>query len=154
MLKLDLPLPPSTNAIWRSLGKRVVRSRRYREWLDEADALTLFTRAKHSRIDGAFEVEIVLDASRRAGDLDNRLKPILDYLQRLGIVQDDALCQRLTASWGTAEHGCRVRVWAVDERDLALEFSPEESAMADRALERWAQQLGISLDELEQRLAA
>jgi hypothetical protein len=86
-----------------------------------------------------------------AGDLDNRCKAVLDYLERVTVIADDRLCDRLIASWGKAEHGCCARVWPVAEQ-IAVEFTPEEAAMCDRVIARWAEQLGISEHELEDRL--
>ena len=35
-LCFDLPMPPSTNRIWRSVRGRVVKSKTYKNWLVEA----------------------------------------------------------------------------------------------------------------------
>jgi len=55
-------------------------------------------------------VSLVISRSRSPRTRDSAP---LDYLQRLTIIADDKLCDRLTASWGMAEHGCRVTVWQV-----------------------------------------
>lgn len=110
---LDLPTPPSVNRIWRANKagpKRVSLSREYVSWQKSADALSLqlgqFRGLK--TIVGKFEAEITL--KRVQGDLDNRTKGVLDWLQSRGVIVDDKYCERLTVSWGDAPTGCRVRV--------------------------------------------
>jgi Holliday junction resolvase RusA-like endonuclease len=112
---LDLPMPPSVNRIWRAnrTGKNKVSiSPEYAAWKLHADRLTLsmgqFRGLK--TIVGPFEAHIVL--KRQCGDLDNRAKGILDWLQSRSVVVDDKFCERLTLQWGDAPHGCRVTVRA------------------------------------------
>lgn len=57
---------------------------------------------------GPFEVKIIIQ--RQRGDLDNRAKGILDWLQSRAVVVDDKYCERLVMEWGEAPAGCRVTV--------------------------------------------
>jgi Holliday junction resolvase RusA-like endonuclease len=113
---LDLPMPPSVNRIWRANKagpKHVSISPEYRQWKAHADALAMslgqFRGLK--TIAGKFEVHIVLQ--RQRGDLDNRAKGLLDWLQSRSVVLDDKYCERLTLEWGDAPHGARVTVKAL-----------------------------------------
>jgi Holliday junction resolvase RusA-like endonuclease len=110
---IDLPYPPSVNRIWRAnkAGPKAVSiSPEYRTWKKHADGLALsmaqFRGVK--TIVGPFEAKIVL--KRQRGDLDNRSKGVLDWLQSRGVIADDKYCERLTMEWGEAPTGCRVTV--------------------------------------------
>lgn len=110
---LDLPMPPSVNRIWRANKAgpgRVSISPEYKAWKAHADKLVMqlaqFRGLK--TIVGPFEAKIVLQ--RQRGDLDNRAKGVLDFLQSRSVVVDDKFCERLTLEWGVAPHGCRVTV--------------------------------------------
>jgi Holliday junction resolvase RusA-like endonuclease len=110
---IDLPTPPSVNRIWRhnrAGPKRVSISPEYDKWKRQADAMALsmaqFRGLK--TIVGPFEAKIVLKRIR--GDLDNRAKGVLDWLQSRAVVADDKYCERLTLEWGDAPAGCRVTV--------------------------------------------
>lgn len=112
---IDLPMPPSVNRIWRAnkAGPKAVSiSPEYKKWKAHADSLALsmaqFRGLK--TIVGPFEAKIVLQ--RQRGDLDNRSKGVLDWLQSRGVIADDKFCERLTLEWGEAPHGCRVTVSA------------------------------------------
>lgn len=113
---IDLPTPPSVNRIWRANKagpKHVSKSPEYRSWIRSADALAMSTAQFRGlkTIVGKFEAIIVL--KRVPGDLDNRTKGVLDWLQSRGVVTDDKYCERLTVAWGDAPTGCRVTVRAL-----------------------------------------
>lgn len=110
---LDLPRPISVNRIWRAHkagAARVSLSPEYQKWKKQADQITLslgqFRGLK--QITGKFEAEIIV--KRCPGDLDNRAKGVLDWLQSRGVISDDKHCERLVLSWGDAPTGCRVTV--------------------------------------------
>lgn len=112
---LDLPMPPSVNRIWRARkGGRchVSLSPEYQRWKREADALLLAGRQlKGARtVEGPFECEIALKRVR--GDIDNRAKGLMDFLQSRNVIADDKNCERLTLAWddANAPAGCRVVV--------------------------------------------
>lgn len=111
-VELTFPFPPSVNSMWRSVQGRVLLSKKYREWVDVAEA-RFYEQGAHRlpKISGPFEASIVLDAKRRrTSDVDNRIKPLLDALQRFGLVANDRHCDRLTISWGDAPAGCSIKI--------------------------------------------
>jgi Holliday junction resolvase RusA-like endonuclease len=115
---IALPFPPSTNRIWARGGHgNVTLSKDYRAWKEAADKFVLFTgdwrRAK--KIPGPFRAEIILDRSerKRAGDLDNRIKAVLDWCQSRELIRNDRDLERLGAAWGEAPHGCLVTLTEV-----------------------------------------
>lgn len=110
---IDLPTPPSVNRIWRANRagpNKVSISPEYRAWKKHADQTALATGQFRGlkTISGPFEARIIL--RRQPGDLDNRHKGILDWLQSRGVIADDKYCEKLTLEWGDAPHGCRVTV--------------------------------------------
>ena len=92
---VELPVPPSTNAIWRVARTRsgnasVTLARRYREWLDEAIILLRIGMAKVK----AYPVAVRIVVCRGEGwderrDLDNVLKPVIDAIRKAGRIVDD-----------------------------------------------------------------
>lgn len=111
----DLPMPPSVNRIWAPRkGGGQYRSDRYRTWRQAAgNLINAVPPAKRRPISGHFVCTITLNASKRRGDADNRIKACLDLLQAHGLITNDSLCDEVTAGWGVAPEGCRVVVHAV-----------------------------------------
>ena len=114
---IDLPYPPSVNKIWKSSSalsqNRVYLAPSYVKWKEHADALLMSQRgwAMH-RISGPFSIEIDLCPTGKypRGDLDNRIKAVLDFLQRVTVIKNDKDCQRLVVQWvelARAPEGCR-----------------------------------------------
>jgi Holliday junction resolvase RusA-like endonuclease len=106
-IAFDLPLPPSVNRFTRRLGNR---SPVVRRWVEQADRMFMLERSqrKFPKICGAYEAEFIF--SRHRGDLDNRIKPLMDWMERAELIQNDRLCERLLACWGPAPVGVTVRL--------------------------------------------
>lgn len=90
---LKLPPPPTVNNLFFSVGRKRVRSKRYRAWQTEAG--WELQRQRLGCIGGPWEIDIALPAALR-GDCDNYSKAILDLLVKHRVVDDDKHCQRLT----------------------------------------------------------
>ena len=68
------------------------------------------SQARHSKrhvrrlepIKGPFEVELLFrwPDKTRMGDLDNGIKPLMDWLQWVELIEDDRFCDRILAQWG------------------------------------------------------
>lgn len=96
---LTLPLPPTVNNAWVNVpGKGRVRSEGYRRWHKTAFAEMCLQ--KPGRIEGAFSVVINAGKVNRRCDIDNRIKGVLDLLKG-EVVEDDSLCERVSAAWVT-----------------------------------------------------
>ena len=117
---LDLPYPPSVNRLWRSSGVdgtgRVYLSPSYVKWKAAADVMLMSTRGwTLRRLRGHFiaELDLCPPKGHQRGDIDNRIKAVLDYLQRVEVIANDKHCQRIVAQWVEPEHaprGARVTV--------------------------------------------
>ena len=108
-MPIDLPLPPSVNALWRSARGRVYRSERYAEWRVAAGwALKV---QKPVRIAGPVVITIAAGRpDRRRRDVDNLGKAVLDLLVGHQVIEDDANVVTVTAGWDTAVPPGIVRV--------------------------------------------
>ena len=112
-ITLDLPMPPSTNRIWRQGRGRTFKSAEYVRWAENADVAYMVARSERRgpfpKIHGPFEACILLTETR--GDGDNRIKALLDWLQSRDVVRNDSDCRRGSWAWVAAERapkGCRV----------------------------------------------
>lgn len=78
-MRLTLPLPPSANAYWRAVRGRVLLSKVARQYRDTC-ALAAAAQWKGGPLEGRLSLhgEFYMDGR---GDLDNRLKVLLDSLQ-------------------------------------------------------------------------
>jgi len=111
-LSLELPAPPSVNRFMRKLGNKTPVVQR---WIRQADMAFTMERARRPlpKIVMAYEAEFIF-ARRSNSDLDNRCKPLMDYLQRIGLIENDRLCEKLVLSWGALPQGrvlVRLRPW-------------------------------------------
>lgn len=111
---LDLPAPPSVNRTrkidWK--GKRQVAA-----FQNVADAYVLAAKGRANsplRLTKIprFELTITMSEHHTRIDLDNGLKALIDYLRRIGLIEDDSPkhMRRLVVQWGLAPFGCRVTV--------------------------------------------
>ncbi len=108
---ISLPFPVSVNGMYRALGRRVILSKRAREW-KEAAAWELKSQ-RPKRFAGPVEIHTVVSPpDKRKRDLDNLLKPILDLLKEHGIIVDDSFkyIRVLTISWENDAAPCVVTI--------------------------------------------
>lgn len=92
IIQLTLPVPPSVNTIWRVSNGRMVKSAKYREWLSCCDLAALQSRIPRPSIKKPVSVDVVVRTGHgwnRSRDIDNLLKPILDWLVRWDILSGD-----------------------------------------------------------------
>lgn len=93
---IEVPIPPSTNRIWRFAGltgrgaRRVRLSKEYASWLSVA---ILALRVGLPRLDGPCRVVIRIHSGTGWGesrrDLDNVIKPLIDALRKSDRIIDD-----------------------------------------------------------------
>jgi Holliday junction resolvase RusA-like endonuclease len=111
---LDLPQPPSVNRFMKKLGNK---SPAVKAWTAEADYQLYAARAARRGtpseivpMKGLFEAQFIFQRSSRGGDIDNRVKPLLDWLQRVGLIENDSMCECLICGRGRTPLGVRVRL--------------------------------------------
>ncbi|MDE2099586.1 MAG: RusA family crossover junction endodeoxyribonuclease [Patescibacteria group bacterium] len=109
MIELNLPYPPTANHIWIRARKGMRKSDEYERWLRDAGFIALAQ--KPGRLQGPYKLSIqIRRPDRRRRDLDNAIKPISDLLASVGIIENDCLCEMLSARWVTNGEGVTVRI--------------------------------------------
>jgi len=94
MFTFKIPPPPSVNQAFRNVaGKGRVKTKQYQVWRNNAVAL-LMQGLKEGRVRGPFAISINLPWNTR-GDIDNRVKGIVDALVQSGRVDDDRFMEEL-----------------------------------------------------------
>lgn len=114
---IAIPFPPSVNRIWKPTTRRrklkgkpgFYLDAKYTAWKGEADKVALAQKPL-PRIAGRFSARLVLDTARRRSntDADNRVKVVMDWLQRVEVITNDSQADRVSVEWGEAPEGCRV----------------------------------------------
>jgi Holliday junction resolvase RusA-like endonuclease len=97
-------MPPSANGMRAHFiadGKvRSVKSKTYAAW--KKAAAWEIAAARPGKITGPYRLYIAVQRdwrSRRAADIDNKIKPVSDALVAAGIVTDDSLAEEVNAKW-------------------------------------------------------
>lgn len=101
-LKFDIPLPPSTNAMYGYGRGRVYKSKKYTAWQEEAGWAVRkvqaswdhaqWQAAKAIRDGKTYSVRVLLPKDLKL-DEDNTIKPVLDRFVQLGLTPDDKHCR-------------------------------------------------------------
>src|SRR5262245_15490543 len=89
---LTLPPPPPLNSLYPTVGRRRIKSKRYKAWEHEAGWLLL--RQRPGQINGDWEIDIALPRGL-IGDVDGYSKALLDLVVKHQIVPDDKFCRKL-----------------------------------------------------------
>lgn len=108
MIRLVLPLPPSANVYWRHTNGRTFVSHQARSFLDEVH-LAVAGQGLSAPLSGNLEVKIDVYRQRRSGDLDNRIKVLLDALQGRAYLNDSQVV-RIVAERHDDKENPRVEV--------------------------------------------
>lgn len=113
---LELPLPPSVNTYWRNFRGRTVLSANGREYklaVQEYVALQNIPKFGDSRLGATITI---FPRDKRAIDLDNRLKSLLDSLQDAGVFDDDSQFDRIYISRGVIKKGggCTITIATIE----------------------------------------
>jgi Holliday junction resolvase RusA-like endonuclease len=86
-----------------------------RKWIKNADATLMANGKLPSKVTGNFDAVIVWDIEYFGHrDIDNSVKPLLDYLQRLELIENDKRCFSMMVGWGKAPEGCRVEIRSLE----------------------------------------
>ena len=119
MIDALLPWPPTSNSmltVWRG---RKIASERYKQWISEARIGMQLQRQRP--VKGPVEILIQLSSpTRRIYDLDNRIKPILDLLVGLDLIESDDMntVTRIVVEKGEGFTGAWILVTTTEERSI------------------------------------
>lgn len=109
MTAITLAYPPSSNRYWRSFRGRVVRSDEASDFKRVVGRACAVARLRP--LTGPVSVVLKLYRPRRAGDLDNRIKVLLDALQGF-VFENDSQVVELHAYRHEDKNNPRVEVVA------------------------------------------
>lgn len=93
-LELTLPWPPSVNTYWRHANGKVLLSKAGRTY--QSNAMAAIYDACNGRVETieteplAVVIELYNPCGVHAWDVDNRVKPVLDALEKSGVVKNDS----------------------------------------------------------------
>lgn len=101
MTALRLPYPPSANRLWRAVNGRQIKSKHYREWIEEAQRV--IREQAPACVHGDYRLTLIATRpDRRARDIDNLIKPVSDALATAGVIANDCRAQSVLAAWSAA----------------------------------------------------
>lgn len=87
-ITLRLPVPPSLNQSTRNVrGIGRVKTKKYKDWLKEADKWFLLQKRGLGQIRG--KCSIMIEIPPVSGDISNRIKAAEDFCVSRGITDDD-----------------------------------------------------------------
>lgn len=90
--------PPSANRLWRIERGRARVSKEARSFYDLVALAARGLRApKNWKF---FRIEILVEPTRRSGDVDNKIKPVLDALTKCGFWKDDGDVSFVSCQFG------------------------------------------------------
>lgn len=111
----DLPLPISTNALYRNLeGGGRAKTAKYRAWVEcVGDSLRYEQRARP--VPGQVFISILVSEKSRC-DADNCVKCVFDALVRAGVIEDDRkkFVRGFDMRWSDKTEGMRVTIKPVE----------------------------------------
>lgn len=98
---LELPWPPSINKTWapRKNGRGMYMTPTAKQWHKDANLLLRYQLGPHTAMQGRLKVVMALTPPKLSGDIDNRIKAVLDALQHAGVMQNDQQVKRLEIDW-------------------------------------------------------
>lgn len=138
---LHLPWPPSVNDSNRAgvskMGKPFVySSQSKRRFFRDADILVM-AQKPIGFVKGPFTYHLILNRDMRHGnaDGDNRGKYVLDYAQKIGLIENDKLAEGGSWSWGHCEHGAMLSIRPVSVASVESELVASQTD-AGQAIER------------------
>lgn len=109
----SLPLPPSLNNIFFNAPKRGrVKTTEYKNWLELCG--WEIRKQRVPAVTGEVRVSLIIERPNANSDIDNRIKPVLDALQKAGVLKNDNKVVEIAAKWGEVI-GCHVMIFTAEQ---------------------------------------
>lgn len=106
--------PPSANRIWRQARGRQILSREARLFYDLTALACAGKRAPAAW--RFYRVDILIEPQRQAGDVDNKIKAVLDGLTKCGFWPDDKQVAAVSCRFGNVDKQGRTFVVVREEK--------------------------------------
>lgn len=101
-MQITLDYPPSANRYWRNYQGRVVRSQ---EAIDYKYYVSLIcATAGWQPLEGDVRIDLIFYRPRKRGDLDNRIKILLDALQGYAFQDDEQVAELRAVRYDDKSH--------------------------------------------------
>ena len=107
-------LPPSANNLFATGPRGRFKSKHYKGWLEAAG--WELKQQKPGHVAGPYAMTVTAGRVAKRRDLSNLLKALEDILVAHGVVEDDALAQKIVIAWG-ATPGVHIMVASTKERE-------------------------------------
>lgn len=101
MIALELPDPPTANLYWRNWKGRIVKSSEARKY--QKTVRSLAREQGVCPLVGEVRVRITWRRQHRRGDLDNKLKVVLDALKGIAWEDDSQIAEITAARFTTGQ---------------------------------------------------
>jgi len=112
---LTLPYPPSSNRYWRMAGSRLYVSAEATAYRKQVNAIVSLLPIDYQRY-GDIGIRLHFYRPRCSGDLDNRIKVVLDCLQGY-LYADDKQVQKIIAERFEDKKSPRLEIWVMRENE-------------------------------------
>ena len=123
---LVLPVPPPSNALFRNLtGRGRVKTQVYIDWEGHAGWRLRLQRPVPvpGRVMIVISIESPMAGNARRGDIDNRVKAIIDLLVKQEVIDDDKHVVALCIAWAPPA-SASARVMILPVAPYAIHFQP------------------------------
>jgi len=121
VFQITLPMPPGVNQMYVNRASKGARGRmispEYVSWRRAADdVLRISPGTGNTRFQGPVSIYLLCQETKGLSDLDNKFKPILDWLVKRQIIKGDdkRYVRAVSAQWTKAPVQCRVMVHALE----------------------------------------
>ena len=108
-MKIYLPIPPSSNMIFRTTKGKRYKTTNYNDWLRDGSIFLLQQKIPTLNIKRA-NIELYVPKLRANSDIDNRIKPVLDLLVKCNVILDDRYIDSIYAKWIDKNSDCYVEI--------------------------------------------
>jgi Holliday junction resolvase RusA-like endonuclease len=100
-LEFTLPVaPPANNLFFNAPGRGRIKTTRYRDWIKLADDYYLLQALqRREKITVPFACKMTFPKNLR-GDIDGRIKAVLDWMVSRNLTIDDKHCKKLLVEYG------------------------------------------------------
>ena len=117
LVTMELPLPPSMNTYWRNFRGRTVLSKGGRDYKLMVQKYVAANQIPSFNDDRLAAIIKIFPRDKRAIDLDNRLKSLLDSLQDAGVFNDDSQFDEIQISRGVIKSGgkCTIIISTIED---------------------------------------
>lgn len=106
MTTIFIPRPPSTNGLYKNVGRRRAKSKMYEKWIRHAGRRLNVQNI--TPVPGPVNISLYVEKNGKIKeDIDNRIKAAIDILVSHKIIDDDHNVQRVSAEWADVD-GCRI----------------------------------------------